>query len=128
MGRQLSTPTIIARRKGGLPRRSAVSRVARRKLGSHRQRKTAALLRRKHQQVQRQQRDFHHKTARTLLSTYDTSYLEDVRVATLVRNPHLAKSISDAGWAAFRTILEGQGSRCRASGDRGPACLHQPGL
>jgi putative transposase len=29
-------------------------------------------------------------------------------VANLVRNPHLAKRISDAGWAAFRTILEGK--------------------
>jgi putative transposase len=35
-----------------------------------------------------------------------TIYLEDLRVANLVRNRHLSKSISDAGWAQFRTILE----------------------
>ncbi len=35
-------------------------------------------------------------------------YLEDLRVANLVQNPYLAKSISDAGWAQFRTILEGK--------------------
>ena len=29
-------------------------------------------------------------------------------MANLVQNAHLAKSISDAGWAQFRTILEGK--------------------
>jgi putative transposase len=58
--------------------------------------------------VQRQRRDFHHKTALRLLQTYDAISLEDLQVANLVRNPHLAKSISDAAWRQFRTILEGK--------------------
>ena len=85
---------------------NAQRRVSRRKKGSHRRRKAVALLKRAHQRVQRQRRDFHHKTALMLLRQYDTIYLEDLRVRNLVRNPHLAKSINDAGWAAFRTILE----------------------
>jgi putative transposase len=86
--------------------KTAQRRVSRRKRGSKRRKKAIALLRRKHQRVQRQRRDFQHKTARFVLKTYDTSYLEELRVANLVRNRHLAKRISDARWAAFRTILE----------------------
>jgi putative transposase len=56
--------------------------------------------------VQRQRRDFQHTTALDLLRAYDIISLEDLRVANMVRNHHLAKSSSDAGWAAFRTIRE----------------------
>ena len=58
------------------------------------------------QHVRGQRTDIHHKTARALLRTYDAIAREDVRVANLVRNRHLAKSIADAGWAQFRTILD----------------------
>jgi putative transposase len=88
--------------------RTAQRRVARRRQGSNRRRKAVQLLKRKHQKLARQRRDFHHQAALALLHTYDTIYLEDLRVANLVRNPHLAKSISDAGWGALRTILEGK--------------------
>jgi putative transposase len=74
----------------------AQRRVSRRTKGSKRRRKAVALLKRHHQKVQRQRRDFQHKTALALLRRYDTIYLEDLRVANLVRNHHLAKSISDA--------------------------------
>jgi putative transposase len=88
--------------------KKAQRRVSRRKKGSTRRKKAVQLLARKHQNVKRQRRDFHHKTALLLVRGYDVMYLEDLQVANLVRNVHLAKSISDAGWAQFRTILCGK--------------------
>ncbi|HEV2460119.1 MAG TPA: transposase [Ktedonobacterales bacterium] len=50
----------------------AQRRVSRRKHGSHRRRKAIGLLQCKHQQVQRQRRDFHPKSALALLRRSDT--------------------------------------------------------
>jgi putative transposase len=93
-------------RRGEKKLAKAGKRVSRRKKGSKRRGKAVGQLARAHQTVKRQRADFHHKTALALLRQYDTIYLEDLRVANMVRNRHLAKNISDAGWAAFRAILD----------------------
>jgi putative transposase len=83
-------------------------RVARRTRGSRRRAKAVGWLRLTYQQVQRQRRDVHHTTALDCLRAYDFISLEGVQVRNLVRDPHLAKSISDAAWRQFHTILAGQ--------------------
>jgi putative transposase len=95
-------------RKAERELKKAQRRVSRRKKGSKRRKKAVQLLALKHQKVKRQRQDFHHKTALLLVRQYDIIYLEDLRVANMVRNAHLSKSISDAGWGQFRTILEGK--------------------
>jgi IS605 OrfB family transposase len=43
--------------------------------------------------------------ALALVRTNDTIYHEDLQTANMVKNHHLVKSVSDAGWATFLTIL-----------------------
>ena len=115
-------------RKADQQRAHAQRRVSRRQQGSTRRRKAVPLLLKRTQRtVQRQRRDCHHQTARALLRTYDVVSLEEVQVRTLVRNRHLAKRSSAAGWAQVRTILEATAACAGRQVVAVPARLHHPG-
>ena len=59
-----------------------------------------------HLKIQRQRKDWAIKTARCVVHSNDVIVYEDLKVSNLVKNHHLAKSISDASWYQFTQWLD----------------------
>ena len=79
-------------------------RVSRRKKGSNRRTKAVKQLGRQHKKVADQRKDFHFKTANNLFKKYDVIAHEDLNIKGLSKS-RLSKSIHDAGWGNFLSIL-----------------------
>ncbi len=61
---------------------------------------------RKHLRVSRRRKEYCKRIAYSVIQSNDLVAYEDLNVKGLVRNRHLAKSISDVGWSTFRQWLE----------------------
>jgi putative transposase len=79
-------------------------KVARRKKGGNRRRKAVRVLQRAHVHVRNQRADFQHKVSRQLVNEYGMIAVEDLNVKGLAGGM-LAKSVHDAGWSMFVTML-----------------------
>ena len=128
--------------------------LARKQPGSNNRRKASATVAARHRRIANQRRNFHHHTARTLVADYDLLIVENLKIRNLVRRPAprpdpdqpgrflpnraaaktgLNRSIHDAGWAQFVSILRAKAEEAgrvvidvhaRHTSDRCEACGH----
>jgi putative transposase len=100
--------------------------LARKRRGSNNRAKARATVAARYRKIANQRRSFHHQVARALVTDYDLLGVEDLKIRNMVRRPAprpdperpggflpnraaaktgLHRSIHDAGWAQFVSIL-----------------------
>ena len=85
-------------------------RVSRRQKGSKRRIKAVKQLAKQHKKVTDSRKDFHFKTAKYLLSKSDVIAHENLNIKGLAKT-RLAKSVNDAGWGNFLSILSNKAAK-----------------
>ena len=76
------------------------------KKGSVRYEKQRERVAKIHEHIGNQRCDFQGKIAHWLFSQCEEVAVEDLKIKNMVKNKHLSKSISDAGWGNFRLELQ----------------------
>jgi putative transposase len=80
--------------------------LARKEKGSNNRAKARVKVARVHARIADRRRDHLHKLTTRLVRENQTVVIEDLSVATMIRNHSLARAISDAAWSDLRGMLE----------------------
>ena len=102
-GRKIASPRFLRRAEKKL--RRAQQSLSRKQKCSRNRDKARVKVARAHARVADARRDFHHKLSTAIIRDNQAVYVEDLAVAGLART-RLAKSVHDAGWSAFVSMLE----------------------
>ncbi|OEJ21739.1 transposase [Streptomyces agglomeratus] len=102
-GRKIAAPRFLRRAEKKLQRlQRELSRKAK---GSNNRAKARIKVARQHARVADRRRDWHHRESTKIIRDNQAVYVEDLAVSGLGRT-RLAKSVHDAGWSAFVSMLE----------------------
>ncbi|MGW4994981.1 RNA-guided endonuclease InsQ/TnpB family protein [Streptomyces mirabilis] len=103
-GEKIANPRYERRDRDRLA--TAQRHCARKEKGSANREKARRKVARIHARITDRRRDGLHKITTRLVRENQTLVIEDLTVRNMVRNRKLARAISDAAWAEFRSLLE----------------------
>jgi putative transposase len=103
-GREIENPKHL---KTSLRRLKVLQRrVSKKVKGSNNRRKAVKKLALIHEHISNQRLDFLHKQTTLIANEWDTVIVENLNIAGMLKNHHLAQSIADLGLGAFYRILD----------------------
>ncbi|MGL5194566.1 MAG: RNA-guided endonuclease InsQ/TnpB family protein [Chroococcales cyanobacterium] len=101
---KFANPRHFKKHEKNLARKQA--KLARKKKGSKSREKARKLVARVYERISNTRQDFLHKLSKKIVNDNQVVVVENLNVKGMVRNPNLAKAISDVGWGIFVNFLD----------------------